>query len=317
MVQKKVLITGYNGFIGRSYINYLRDNYKDSDIYGISLQSDLSVLDSNHFFSMDLTNNKLSNLIDEIAPDTIIHLASQRFGNLEELFTNNVIGTQNLLQSLCKPQHQHCKIVLAGSSAEIGIPPSFDPIDEIADANPMDNYGLTKLMQSKLALKFAIQEKLNVTRLRFFNVIGPGLPQSLLAGKAIYEFASNQIVHKNNNPVKFGDLTSFRDYVDIRDVCKTMKMFGDMKSEGNLFHVGSGIATSGRQLIDLIIEKCPLKKFKLTYEFDNSIKSLVNSQVASIAKISKAVNWSPTYALTDSITDMWKFQLKALNIHEE
>ena len=146
-------------------------------------------------------------------------------------------------------------------------------------------------------------------------MIGPGIPNFLLPGKAIHEFTS-KIFSKNYDPIKFGDLSSYRDYLDIRDACEIILKVASENFESGPFNVASGIAIQGKDLIDRIINLCPIKSIELDYLYNNLSKSAVPYQKADISKIISHYAWHPKYSLDDSISDMWKFHLENLESNE-
>jgi GDP-4-dehydro-6-deoxy-D-mannose reductase len=303
---KSLLITGCNGFIGKAAIKHFLGTGEFEKLHGIS-RSNYS-FENNRFshHKVDLLSPELVALVKKINPSVVIHLASQRYGSLDQLFQNNVLATENLLNAIIANQIQSkCKIIVIGSSAEIGIPPDNQPIHEQADCTPIDDYGLTKLMQSKLALKKSMFDNLDIIRLRLFNVIGVGLPETLLAGRAIKAFSA-QIKDPSYN-ITFGDLSSKRDYVDISDVLSAFEKAIQFGKKGQLYHIGSGMAHSGKELIELIRSKAPSTKRSLTFSYDSLARSMVAIQMGDNKKAITELNWEPTTSLAESITNMWTY----------
>lgn len=303
----KYLITGHNGFIGRNYIEHLRKKDKTSQIYGLSRTKINTPLNNIKEIDLNLSNPFLNTIIGEIKPDVIIHLASRRFGSLDELFEDNVIATENLLiavKNLKKPT----KTIIIGSSAEIGQPKGIAPIKENDICTPVDYYGLTKLMQSNLAYQYSIHHSIHITRLRFFNILGQRMPDTLLAGKAIQAF-KKELRKKETTPINFGDLTSFRDYVDIKDICNAIDLAIKNGKTGELYNIGSGKATQGIELINKLIDACPIKSPLLSYTYDSKTSSIVPIQIANISKVKIGLKWKPLISLEETLKDMWTYEL--------
>ena len=111
-IDKKVLITGCTGFKGSWLSIWL--NLLGSRIYGLALEpptnpslyveAKLDKIIENNI--LDIRDSiKVSNLINEIKPDYIFHLAAQplvqyAYLNPMETWQTNVIGTVNILDSL-------------------------------------------------------------------------------------------------------------------------------------------------------------------------------------------------------------------------
>lgn len=301
----KYLITGHNGFIGQTYIKHLLEKESASNILGLSRSKGLDRYDINEKI-IELTDERLSEEIAAFAPDVIIHLASSRFGALENLFLSNVKATENLLNAVLKI-NKPVKIIIIGSSAEIGLPIK-NPSSENDKCNPVDYYGLTKLMQSELAHQYYLKHNIEVIRLRLFNILGVGMPDSLLAGRAIKLFHET-LISKDSQAIQFGDLSSYRDYLDKRDLCSAIDLSILHGKAGELYHIGSGIKTQGTHLINQIIATCPDKSYAFQYHFDSDKKSLVPHQIADVSKAKNDLRWEPSFSLNDTLTWMWNHLL--------
>ena len=104
----------------------------------------------------------------------VIHLAAS--GSVvdsvtfpEENFANNVQGTFNLLEA-CKKNNVY-KIVFASTGgALIGNAP---PVNESSLPRPISPYGASKLAGEGYCCSFAHSYNMDITALRFANIIGP------------------------------------------------------------------------------------------------------------------------------------------------
>ena len=109
---KKVLITGHTGFKGAWLTTWLYA--LGADVYGISCDIPtspsmfevLKLEEKIHHYQMDIRDyDALSEVIREVKPDFIFHLAAQAivsksYANPRETLTTNVVGTMNLLETL-------------------------------------------------------------------------------------------------------------------------------------------------------------------------------------------------------------------------
>ena len=109
---KKVLVTGHTGFKGSWLCTWLLN--LEADVYGISkdiptspsMFQELNLNDKITHYTEDVRNLKvIHNIIKEVKPDFIFHLAAQAivsesYINPVDTITSNVIGTTNVLEAL-------------------------------------------------------------------------------------------------------------------------------------------------------------------------------------------------------------------------
>jgi nucleoside-diphosphate-sugar epimerase len=114
-------------------------------------------------------------------PDAVVHFAAiprilQEADNAT--YQANVMSTYNVLEAAMKLGVR--KVIIASSETTYGVCfaegdkdfHSF-PLEEDYDVDPMDSYGLSKLVNEKTARAFAMRYKRDVYALRIGNVIEP------------------------------------------------------------------------------------------------------------------------------------------------
>ncbi len=95
-----------------------------------------------------------------------------------ETFRVNTIGTYNVIEAAVKLGIP--KIVFASSETTYGVcfadgvaHPDYLPVDEEHDTNPMDSYGLSKVVNEKTARAFQRRSGADIYGLRIGNVMEP------------------------------------------------------------------------------------------------------------------------------------------------
>ena len=188
---KRIVFTGGTGKAGRHAVPYLlakgysilNVDLKPLDQTGVNtLITDLT--DSGQTFNA-LTTHFGFDGYDKgkppSAPDAIVHFAAIPRVMIEpdnKTFSANVMSTYNVLEAAMKLGVR--KVVFASSETTYGVCfaegdkdyHSF-PLEENYDSDPMDSYGLSKVVNEKTGRAFAARYGADIYALRIGNVIEP------------------------------------------------------------------------------------------------------------------------------------------------
>jgi nucleoside-diphosphate-sugar epimerase len=262
----KVLITGSSGFTGTHLVKYLQQNSElEIDCVTRNKQQD------NSGFICDLTDcNSVENLIQEIKPDRIYHLAGSFTNDYSVDYANNVISTKNILDSLIKSKISS-RVLLIGSAAEYGLIKEEDnPVSENYPFNPASIYGLTKVYQTHLMQFYCQVHDMDIVMARTFNLLGKNISRQLFIGRVyqqIEEYKSGKI-----DKIILGDLESKRDYIDVQEAVKYYETIMVYGKTGEIYNVGSGNSV---RLYDLL--KSILLEYGLTIDIvETRLKNYAN-----------------------------------------
>jgi nucleoside-diphosphate-sugar epimerase len=191
MTKKRIFFTGGSGKAGKHVVSYLL--YQGHRVMNV----DLTPLDHPGVDNLvaDITDsgqmfNAMSSYagLDELESgsgiprfDAVVHFAAVpriliRPDN--ETFRVNTIGTYNVIEAAVKLGIK--KIIIASSETTYGIcfadgetNPHTLPLEEDYDVDPMDSYGLSKVVNEKTARAFQRRSGFDVYALRIGNVIEP------------------------------------------------------------------------------------------------------------------------------------------------
>ncbi len=188
---KRILFTGGSGKAGRHVVPYLRDQgHRVVNVDLIPLDEpgiDNLIADITDAGQMFNAMAAYANF-DELEPgtgvpqfDAVVHFAAIPRILIKpdnETFTVNTIGTYNVIDAAVKLGIR--KIVFASSETTYGIcfadgevDPECLPLEEDYDVNPMDSYGLSKVLNEKTARAFQLRSGFDIYGLRIGNVIEP------------------------------------------------------------------------------------------------------------------------------------------------
>ena len=175
----KILITGANGFTSSHLVRYLQQN-PELKIYCTTRNQP----ENANSIICDLTDyNSVNNLIQEIKPDQIYHLAGSFSNDYHTDYANNVLSSKYVLDSLIKNKLS-CRVLLIGSAAEYGfIKEEDNPVKEDHPLNPVSIYGLTKVYQTHLMKFYCQVYDLDIVMARPFNLLGENISRQLFIGR--------------------------------------------------------------------------------------------------------------------------------------
>jgi len=300
----KFFITGGAGFIGRHLVAKLLhdkheitifDNFSSSSKNDIThLLEDGVGLVTGDILDYDLLLKSMPNY------DFVIHLAaqtsvSQSVANPKTTADIIVDGTVNVLKSCVKT---NVKNIIFSSSAAVYGNSINTLLAENAQLSPLSSYGASKLVAEYNLLAFSKLFGLNCISLRLFNVYGNG--QSSEAG-VIRKFLKNI---SEDTPLEiFGDGTQTRDFVHVSDVieafyCAIRNI--DAKS-GNVYNIGSGIATSINELASLLISS---KGKDLQVIHKPALEGEIKDSKADISLAENDIGYSPHVPLSDGLANL-------------
>jgi len=208
---KKILITGANGFLGRSLANsFLRDQYQ------------IVALDRE---SLDISNpEQVRTWFSHNKVDFIIHTAVKggRRGqpdNLEQFITN-----LNMYKNLSSISDKVDGIFVFGSGAEFDRRINISKVkeSEIYSRNPQDFYGLAK----NLITKDVVKNESNFFSLRLFGCFGILEAENRLI-KSLIRGVSDQSITTIDKNKKM-------DFFFVEDVGKVIQFYINSNTRSNL-----------------------------------------------------------------------------------
>ena len=202
--QKRVLITGINGFTGVYLERYLHD--RGFDVYGIVINTPVN----KKHYQCDITKKKqVDKVIDKIKPDYLIHIAGISFPaekNASLIYDVNVIGTENILKSLADHKISPKKVIIASSAIVYGNQ-GVEVLDEAMCPKPVNHYGCSKLAMEHISSNYF--DTLNIIITRPFNYTGIGQEKHFLIPKIVSHY------REEKREIELGNLNVAREFNDI------------------------------------------------------------------------------------------------------
>ncbi len=242
---KTILVTGFSGVLGSAILKII-ENQNDAVVL---LGGRKTNKDSHYHFDVN-DNQSVQKLIKETRPELVYNLLGSMSANWEDSFKSNCDLTHTLLEETTKTNNR-CRVVLIGSAAEYGVvKPEENPISEYYEPNPVSTYGLTKLIQTKIARKF-IANGADIVIARVFNLLGPEMNRNLFIGSIQ---AQIQLVKNGQKDyLTVGNLTEMRDYISVTNAAELIVRIAERGQSGEIYNVGSGKPTSIEHILQQML----------------------------------------------------------------
>lgn len=314
-----VLITGGAGFIG-SHLAQFHLQRGDR----VHVVDDLSTGQRENIESMmghdDFIFDEADILVwDEFEKaiswaDRIYHMAAvvglfRVLADPISVLATNISGCERLLRFLHK-SHWNTKLIIASSSEVYGNHPDKVALNEkmdlyvSPDMNTRWNYSLSKLADEALGLSYARQYGMDITIVRFFNVVGPN--QTGKYGMVVPRFIKQAV---EGDPITiFGDGQQVRAFMDVRDTVEILdRLSTTPKSQGEVLNIGCHREITIEQLAN-IIKSHAKSQSPITYTpydeaYGDNFDEIYHRK-ADLSKLHSLIEYDLKWSLEDTIDDL-------------
>ncbi len=289
------LITGAAGFLGSALANALvREGHLVRGLDDLSTGDPKALSPEVHFTRGDVNDRpKLWTLLQEV--DVVYHLAARVSVPESVLYPReynavNVGGTVALMEAMRDVGVR--RVILASSGAIYG-EQAEQPLREDMPPHPRSPYAVSKLAAEYYVRTIGELWGIETVCLRIFNAYGPGqhLPPS---HPPVIPYFLRQAL-RNGTLVVHGDGSQTRDYVYVDDVVSAMIAAATAPGvNGLVINVGSGVETSVRELVELVLRVTGTQPQVL---YNSQISAGVARMVADLSLAQKKLNYRPSISL--------------------
>jgi CDP-glucose 4,6-dehydratase len=318
-VNKKVFITGVNGFVGGNLAEHLVK--KGANVYGLIR----NINPNTYLFFMKLNNKVeiingsitdkelLKGFFTENEIDVCFHLAAQVEVGVAAKYPyltweTNVRGTYCLLEAIKDSCPNISAIIIASSDKAYGEYPIEElPYKEDYPLKPSYPYDTSKACADLIAQSYSSDlYNMPIIITRFANIYGPGqLNFSALIPDAIKSaLEGNQFLPRSNGKSK-------RDFLFVNDVADLYCIIGENLSKepnlrGEIFNAGTNQEKSVREVIEdiygILNKDAELKVINKYFELNPSTaQGEINFQSMDYSKVEKYFNWQPKTSFLDGL----------------
>jgi GDP-4-dehydro-6-deoxy-D-mannose reductase len=273
--QKKIIVLGSSGFIGRNLCTYLTRNQFEvirADRSG-AVDVPIDVLDP----------QDIRKLLERYSPGYIINLVGfADDAQPELLYKLNVFPLINIAEAILALKLP-TRVMLISSAAEFGESEDRRPIKDDQSKKPTSHYGNAKLAQSLAARVYHQRYGLDIVIGRPFNIIGDDMSMRLVPACFVEEFVNHWGQHSVLE-LKTKQLDPVRDFISINDVVSALHIILTAGISGESYNICSGVGVSIRGVIDVIARVTSTATFTVR---ENSLADTGNAIMYSVGDNSK------------------------------
>ena len=306
-MEKKVLVTGADGFIGSHLTEMLLEKgynvraftfYNSFNNWGWLDTLSGDKLSEINIFSGDIRDpNGVREAMKGI--DMVFHLAALiaipfSYHSPDSYVDTNIKGTLNVLQAARELQTE--KIMITSTSEVYGTA-QYVPIDEKHPFQGQSPYSATKIGADRLAESFYRSFQLPVAIVRPFNTYGPRQ-----SARAVIPTIITQLL-AGKTEIKLGTLTPTRDFNYVKDTAEGFIAIAESdRTVGEEINIASQKEISIGDLANEIIQQInPKAELICDEQRLRPEKSEVNRLLGSNEKIKQLTGWRSKYTLAKGL----------------
>lgn len=338
----RVLITGVTGMAGSHLAEYVLNNHPEATVFGtyrwrskldnleeLGRAGKLNALEPNAIQRSDIESKlrpgavnlvecdlldawAVRSMIAAVRPDRVFHLAAQSFVPASwsapaQTMRTNVESQINLFEAIRLAEPKIAPLIhIAGSSEEYGLVYEDEaPIKETNPLRPLSPYAVSKVAQEQLAYQYHQSYGFKTVVTRGFNHTGPRRGHIFVTSTFALQIAEIEAGLKP--PVlDVGDLTSRRDWTDVRDTVRGYWLALERGEPGEVYNIGSGRAYAIREMLDILLDLAQVK-VEVRPDPARMRPSDVKLLHADPTKFKQRTGWEPEIPFRRTIGDLLEY----------
>lgn len=331
MLQGRVLITGYTGFVGSHMADYLLAEH-DCEVVGAtrwrSDRQNVKHLENNERVTtceLDLLDPaSLNQALKVHEPDYIIHFAAQSspqssFKVPVQTLRTNIEGSVNLYEAIRNHGKKSVRTVIVSSSEVYGNPlPEEVPIKETNPIRAANPYSISKVGADFMAQYYQKAYDLDLIITRMFSHEGArrGLDFALssFAHQIVLAEEAEELQLYAKHPIRVGNLDSVRSYIHISDAVRAYALALETGVRGEIYNIGGNSTFTIREALDKLLSASTLSRDRFRIEVCRELlrPTDITLQIPDCTKFRTHTGWEPTTGLDEIVQDLlnyWRIRI--------
>ncbi len=311
-----VLVTGGAGYIGSHAVLALRDQgIKTIVVDNLSTGFRWAVPEDVPLIEGDVGDLAgVSSLIQDHNVGAILHFAGsvvvpESVINPLKYYENNTAKSRALIEAAVTNGVRH--FIFSSTAATYGIPDHV-PVAENAPKQPINPYGMSKLMTEHMLADVARAHPINFCALRYFNVAGADpkarTGQSTAGATHLIKVAVEAALGKRDHVSVFGtdydtpDGTGVRDYIHVSDLANAhvlaLNALVEAPEASLTMNCGYGRGFSVTEVLDAVERVAGVK---INRKLEGRRAGDPDALTADNSRIRTRLPWTPAYDDLDTI----------------
>lgn len=305
MFNKKILITGADGFIGSHLTEMLvkqgakvkaLTQYNSFNYWG--WLEDIDCIKDIEILNGDIRDPHYCKHITKDI-DIVFHLAAliaipYSYVAPSSYVDTNINGTLNVIQACLENNVQR---VIHTSTSEVYGTAQYVPIDEKHPLQAQSPYSASKIGADNMAMSFYNSFDLPLTIARPFNTYGPRQSARAVIPTIITQIANGQ------KSIQLGDVTPTRDFNYVEDTCRGFIQLAKCdKAIGEIINIGSNYEISIGDTLNIIKD---IMQSDVEFIIDEQRIRPEKSEVFRLwcdnSKIHSLTGFEPIYSISDGL----------------
>jgi len=318
MAEKRftVLVTGGAGYIGSHAVLALLDSgYDVVVIDNLTTGFRWAVPQAATFAEGDIEDTALvTDIIQKHGIGAIMHFAGsvvvpESVENPLKYYHNNSAKSRSLIDAAVHAGVKH--FIFSSTAATYGVP-DVARVDEDTLKQPINPYGMSKLMTEIMLADVAAAHNFNFCALRYFNVAGADpegrTGQSTAGATHLIKVAVEAALGKRDSVAVYGtdydtpDGTGVRDYIHVSDLAAAhvlaLEALVAAPDTNHIMNCGYGRGFSVLEVLDAVDRAT---NQKITRIMQDRRAGDPDSLISDNSRIKKTLPWHPRYADLDVI----------------
>ncbi|TWJ06573.1 UDP-glucose 4-epimerase GalE [Altererythrobacter ishigakiensis] len=311
-----VLVTGGAGYIGSHAVLALKDaGWPVAVIDNLSTGFRFAVPDDVTLYEGDIADaDLLARIFAEQGTQAIMHFAGsiivpESVENPLKYYDNNTAKSRTLIECALEGGVKH---MIFSSTATVYGEPEVKPLTEDDPLQPVNPYGMSKLMTERILADVSRAHPLNHCVLRYFNVCGADPDgrsgQSTEGATHLIKVAVETVLSKRDHVAVFGDDyptpdgTGIRDYIHVSDLASAhvhaLEALIAEPERSLTMNVGYGRGFSVLEVLDAVdrVTNQPIERRQMPRRAGD-----VASLVSDPSLVRATIPWEPRFDDLDTI----------------